>query len=508
MSSAYTYFAARGGEMGTLTGSYLSFRMLSNTVVALGFFLLAPNLPGGLHFSLTDGAALPLALFLVVPLLETPSFAFSWSRIARGRAAAGQTPFLVEAVVRTGLLVFVALHYTQQTVNISMVTYMGYAYVAGALASCLVSLPFLGEVSFGGIGRALREMFRFASPLMGAMFLTYVVSTLTPFLVAYYLGNAQLQIFAVANAFFILLMYLPNAITVPLFPDLASLHIRGEDREIRRRARKGMRYAVMVLAPVVLGVIVFRVNLLNILYSNVVASGGFISGSTALVFLALAALPQSIFRIMGTVLDAIGQQRRELYVSAVQLVLLVGLLFLLVPPVRFLPAWGVTGAALALLGASLGGLLMNSYWLHTYLKVRLSPRPYLTILGAAAVTFTLFSKAAADAFNDLLGALPGHFAGPGYSAISTRLYSFALPVQLFPVLILVLATGVAAYLGVMLAVGELTRQDVRILLGSIGLPRGFREAVARLPWREDWPDPDAPPAEGTPPGNGVPGGKA
>lgn len=490
LSSAYTYFAARGGDLKVLSGAYLAFRVASMSTVAVAFALLAPQF----GFPL-EAHGLPLYLFLAVPLLETPSFVYSWGHVARGDTARGQVPFLVEAAVRTSLLVVVALQFTQSTVNITMVTDMAAAYVAGAAASTLYCLGYLSTVRFRHLGHALRTMFTFSAPLMGAMFLTYTVGTITPFFVAYYLDNAQLQIFAVANAFFILLMFLPNAITVPLFPDLASLHIRGEDPELRRRTRKGLRFTVMLLAPVVLAVVVFRVNLLNILYSNVVATGGFVSGATALIFLAVAAVPQSIFRIMGTVLDAVGQQRRELYLSAVQLAVLVALLFLLVPARAGFPlSWGVTGAAVAILGAALAGLGMNAIWMHRYVGVHLDPKPYGLILGAAVLTFLLFSRSFTQIANLGLRALPQAVAERLYSRTFPELFLLYPPVQEVLVLLLVLATGVVVYASVLIATGELSRRDVLTLAASVGLPRPLAEDLSRLCWREGGEDaePDLP----------------
>ena len=496
LSSAYTYFAARGGDLKVLSGAYLAFRIASMSTVAVAFALLAPQF----GFPL-EAHGLPLYLFLAVPLLETPSFVYSWGHVARGDTARGQVPFLVEAVVRTSLLVVVALQYTQSTVNITMVTYMAAAYVAGASASTLYCLGYLSTIRLRHFGHALKTMFTFSAPLMGAMFLTYTVGTITPFFVAYYLNNAQLQIFAVANAFFILLMFLPNAITVPLFPDMASLHIRGEDAELRRRTRKGLRFTVMLLAPVVVAVVVFRVNLLNILYSNVVATGGFVSGATALIFLAVATLPQSLFRIMGTVLDAVGQQRRELYLSAVQLTVLVGLLFLFVPPRGGFPlSWGVTGAGVAILGASLAGLSMNALWMHRYVDVHLDPKPYAVILGGAALTFLLFSRTFSQLANLGLRALPQAGADHVYSRTLPELFLVYPPVQEVLVLLLVLAAGVVVYAAVLIATGELSRRDALTLAASVGLPRSLAEDISHLCWREGELDREPPASPAEPPG--------
>lgn len=47
--------------------------------------------------------------------------------------------------------------------------------------------------------------------------------------------------------------------------------------------------------------------------------------------------------------------------------------------------------------------------------------------------------------------------------------------------------GFVAYLAILIAIGELTRQDVRQIGSSVGLPARFYNGMARLCWRESTP---------------------
>jgi hypothetical protein len=112
------------------------------------------------------------------------------------------------------------------------------------------------------------------------------------------------------------------------------------------------------------------------------------------------------------------------------------------------------------------GLFVNAFYLHRYLKVHLPLRPYATMLGAAVASFAVFS-------NTVLG-----------------FFHVSLPVGRTPVLVGVIALGFLVYFGVLLVVGELTREDVSRILSPFGIPpRGIR-FLQRLCRRETWPDLD------------------
>ena len=502
VGTAYGFFVARGGNTKNLTGAYLAFRVLSLGGVAVVFGVLTPILAPLFGISPAPGVGwLPLDLFLFLPLLETPSVIYSSLRASRGNAAAGIWPFVVENTLRAAGLVVVAflwtfdpakagtqlnlvfVHPTVQLVtssNAGMILDIAIAYVVAA------SVPFVGilvhsryakhgglytGIQFRGAGNEIRSMLIFAAPLMGAMFLTYAVSSLPPFFVAAFLPSQAIQTFAVANAFLLLLMFLPNAITVPLFPDMASLFVRGEHRELRRRTRKSMRWTVLILAPAILAAIVFRKILLNDMYSSIVSTGSN-DASIALAILAASALPQALFRITGSVLDAVGQQKRELYLSTVQLMVLSGSLIAFLWRTSPLHGLGVTGAAIAVLLSTSAGFLSNAWFLHRYVQVHPSPRPYITIFVAAAATFLIFSRTAVGDFGSL-------FHDP----------SLAIPVSSTPVFVLTVLAGTVLYAVLLAAVGELTKEDVLELGGSLGLPKSVPRFLARFCWRESWPDP-------------------
>lgn len=476
IQSAYVYYMARGGDEARLSGTYIAFRLASMLALGVGFVAFGLlTMP-----SWFTGNLMAVTLFAFLPALEAPGVLFSVFHRSRGRAAYGQLPLLVETALRTALLIVVALQFSiagepgglPAAQGARLVTDMSFAYVTAAAASLLLAIPLLLRVRLDRIREALASMMRFAYPLMGAMFLTYLIAAVPPFFVeglSGALGFQDLQIFNSAYAFLILLMFLPSAVTLPLFPDIASLHVRGLDREIRGRTRRALRLTTMLLAPAVLTVVVFRVDLLRIVYTAAVVNAG---SDLALALLAATALPLALFRIMGTSLDAVGQQKRELYLSAVQLAVMVVVMALFIPSAgigaRLTGIRGVAGAALGVFLSAVAGFLVNGYYLHRYVRVRLPVRPYAAMLLAAAIAFSLFSTS---------------FLG---------LFHISLPVSHVAVLLPVVVAGFLLYFGVLALLGELTREDVRYLLKSVMVPGPIIAAVERICWRDSWPDPEEP----------------
>jgi O-antigen/teichoic acid export membrane protein len=457
IGSAYTFFIARGADKKSLTGAYLLFRL--GTFSAGSLIILAV----GIWQNWFPGYLWAFVLFMLVPILEIPEGIYSTLRVAEGRTALGQVPYLVEGTVRMGIIVFFALQFTVSSVTtasggvsshgMQLVADIAIAYFIGALASIFVSLPFFKYVSLGKAKAALRDMFVFALPLMGAMLLTYSVSMITPIIVWRLSSSSVLQVYSAVNAFLLLLIMVPSAICTPLFPDLARMHVKGETKELENRVRKSVRFTLMLLAPGILALATFRVDFLQLFYTYAYVP----LGAAAMVIIVFSAVPQTLFRITGTALDSAGYQKREFYVSSMQLAVLLVALFILVHQ------YEVVGAAIALLLSSIAALAMNVYFMHKYLPINLHIRSMVTVLLASALTFTLFSST---------------FLG---------FFQISLAVNHWNILIGVVIAGFALYGAMLALLGELTKADVMELSSSVGLP-SLGRLVSKLCWKDSQPE--------------------
>ncbi len=467
IGNALVFFVARGADKKPLVGTYILWHMTTFSILSGAIVFLA------YHFSwISQAYVYPLLLFVVlVPILHVIPFAYSAERTALGQAAWGLLPNLVESIVRLSLVAFFVWPYsplgTPLTDNptaysVTVVTKIAYAYVIGGFAGMLVATPVLRDVSFKNFLPTLRDMFTYAAPLMFAMVLTFSVTAVTPFMVEALAGLKVFQAYTSVNAFLILLMFLPNAVVLPLFPNLARLHAEGQMDHLHSRVTKAIRYTFVILAPGIVVTSVFRVDLLNLMYNSSLIS----LAANAMIVVSIATLPMALFLITGTTLDAVGLQRREFYASAVQLcVIFVGLIILV-------PRYQVVGGTLSVMLGSLAGLTMNAIYLHRHLPIQVPVRSILTVLLASVATFALFSNTVYSTLTEVTDEFLG-----------VRSPISHIPVQFWYVLIPIIALGVLVYGAILIAIGEITKEDVLELTQSAGLPDSLGHSLAKLCWK-------------------------
>ena len=111
-----------------------------------------------------------------------------------------------------------------------------------------------------------------------------------------------------------------------------------------------------------------------------------------------------------------------------------------------------------MLASSIAALALNTYFMERLIQVHIQPRSILGITLSAAGGFFVMSQ-----FNHFLP--------------HNRYFQLAVGVLL----------GFAAYFVILVLIGELTRQDVRQIGSSVGLPSWFYNPIARLCWREASP---------------------
>jgi O-antigen/teichoic acid export membrane protein len=448
IGSAFVFFVARGRDPRGSTGTYLILRSLMVGLAGLTIFALAPVSVLGATLAPTPQDLEIVGAFAAMPLLWSLSTVYNQLLVAQGNSLRAQVPSLVEACVRTPILVYVAI-YSPSIWSITI------AYAIGALASAVVSLPTTLRLASWFKSSEARLMFRYAWPLMGGLMLGFLATNSIPFLVAAKFNTQQLNIFLAANAFRILALSIPAAIIVPLFPYLSGKHKQAEYETVRSGTWQALRYTAIVIVPGVVALVVYRVNFLNILANASYAH----SAATPLAILAISSVPLALSQVIGTALNSIGQQRLELYLTSAQIVALFGTAFLLFPPITLYPGIsGVVAASVATLASALVALFLNTYFMHRLMAVRIRLRSIVSIVVSAAVSFFAVSQ-----------------------------FNSHLPVNRYYQLLLGVLIGYTAYLLILALIGELSRQDVRLIGGSIGIPRRLTDPFARLCWREDSP---------------------
>lgn len=453
VGSAFTYFVSRGESPRQGLTTYLGLRLLLVGVAGVALFALGPSL----GIALGDRLAI-FGVWLLFPVFWSISTVYMQTWVALGDSVRSQMPQLLEAIVRAGVLTYMALYVVSIQTPTETLWAMTLAYGIGVAASTLISVPTV--LAYRGRFRAGEgtRMLRWAWPLMGSLILLYISSNLIQFVVVAQLGPTAYNNFSAANGFRILALAIPTAVALPLFPYLVGLHKRGEVEAIRAGTWQALRYTAFLVVPGVVALVIYRVTVLNLFYSGLYAQ----TAADALAVLAVASIPAALSQVIGTALNSIGRQRLELYLTSVQ----VGVLFVTAPLLIAPPAWldaqsiaGITGAGVAVLLSSVAALALNTYFMARLMAVRIQVRPILTICGAAAVSFVALSR-----LNAIVHV--------------NRYYLFAAGVVL----------GFAAYVLVLILTGELTKADVDQMGDALGIPRVLTRPIARLCWKASRPD--------------------
>jgi len=449
LGTAYTYFLARGKPPTDNTSTYLLVRMMMVAAAGVILFGVAPLSIGGSRIAPNNTELLSLGVFLTLPLLWSFSTVYNSLFIGLGNSVKAQYPSLIEAIARLPAILVVAFFFP----NILGITA---AYAIGAAASAIYCLPEISRLFRRYRWSEAARMFRFSWPLMGSLMLSYLVTNMVPLVVAVFLGAFSLSVFLAANGWRILALSIPAAVATPLFPYLAGLHRQEEYERIRRGTWQALRYSAMLLVPGVVALVTYRSVFLNVFQSLQYVG----PGAIPLAILAVGAIPLALSQIMQTAINSIGRQRLELYITSTQVAVLFGAVFLLMPtwsPLHM--SNGLVAGSIAVLASSIAALALNTYFMETLIRVHIQPRSILGIVLSAAGGFFVMSQ-----FNRFLP--------------HNRYFQLAAGVIL----------GFVVYFLILILIGELTRQDVRQIANSVGLPTWMYSWVTRLCWRESSPD--------------------
>jgi O-antigen/teichoic acid export membrane protein len=449
IGAAYTYFLARGKPATDNTGTYLGLRTAMVVAASVTLFAIAPLSIFGHHIA-PAGELESLGIFLALPVLWSFSTVYSQMYVGLGNSLRAQFPSLVEAVVRLPVLIYVA--YDVRTLDGITI-----AYAVGASASAVYSLSAVSSRVRKVVWAEGRHLFRYAWPLMGGLMLNYLVTNMVPLIVSANLGATQFSIFLTANGWRILVLSLPAAVATPLFPYLAGLHRQERYELVRSGTWHALRYSAMVLVPGVVALVTYRYAFLSVFANRLYAN----PGAWPLAILVVAAIPLSLSQVILTSLDAIGRRRLELYITAAQVVALVAVIVLLMPPWGLLPrSLGIVSASIAVLVSGIVAIVLNTYFMERLIRVHIDPRSIVRITAAAAASFASLS---------LLN--------------RTRIFPVLSGVELLAAVFL----GFAVYFVTLAAIGELTKEDVRRIGASMSLPRAVYEPLTRLCWAHSAP---------------------
>ena len=444
VGAAYTYYVSRGQPAKELTGTYLTLRVVLVSLIGLAALPATFVLGGALHFSYSSPTYQSFGLFLVLPVLWSPWMVVSQLRIARGSSIQAQYPQFVEVGVRTVAIISVIF------LDPGLLGFT-YAFVIGAAASFAYCIPELWrEMSPPAQARAV-QLLRYSWPLMGSLMFQFLASNAPPFFVTGLLHQSSLfAVFSWDNGWRILLLSVPSAVVLPLFPYLASFHARGDYALVQRKTWEALRFTALIVLPASIAIVVYRVPIPNVIVDGQVAQ----LGAITIALLAISAIPLGLSQVIGTALNSIGYQRLELYIS----------------------------------GDDRRGYGCVDRGLVPVLSDPLGHRgrcPRRVVRGPGAEC--VLHGAASSRPDSGLAHRPDHGGGPRRVPHDVGVESVCQPKSLVDPVPLHPARLRRVLPSVLAGIGELTKADLLTITGAVGLPDRLGHMLGRLCWRAEPP---------------------
>ncbi len=326
-----------------------------------------------------------LAIFLASPLMVdfNQEGLFPWLVLA---LAAGSVGGMVSSGVYggggVGALQVAEFISTVVRVAVQVIAvYIGFGvaglaggFVAGVLAALAINLHFL-RFRLGRFG--LRHLASMA-PYAGWGFLSAAVGVAGSYadtiLVGYYLGSADVGYYRAPLQLASLALFAATPLATSLFPQVSRWREEGAMDAAAGALSRALTYALLVAVPFACGGLLLGERVLYFLYGS-----PFSVAAPAFALMLVAALPLVVATLDGMVLGALNQPRAGFVVNTISVAALVCL------EAALIPAFGITGAAGALLIAYGARAVLTRAVLNRFLIVPLERGAILHVLLATAV---------------------------------------------------------------------------------------------------------------------------
>ncbi len=237
------------------------------------------------------------------------------------------------------------------------------------------------EVSAPEKKRLSRDFWSFALPRAGSGVLERGLDWIDVLLVIALLGPVAGGIYGVATRIVQAGGMLESAVRIVLGPRISGAAAREEHDESRMLYQRATQLLILASWPFYLAIMVFAGDVLSLFGEE------FRAGAPALIVLALARALRNTVGALQTVLLMAGRSTWQLLNKLVQLVVMVGLIFVMVP------LWGITGAAIAVALSVVVDTVMAAFQVHARLGYSADARevlqaaalPLVVVLGGSVI---------------------------------------------------------------------------------------------------------------------------
>jgi len=266
---------SEGKDLGTCIGTYASIKIILTLFMILLVF--ASILIFNINFDdSTSSIVIVILLFYYVfkSLSKIPITTFQ----ATKEIAKSQLASIFENSVKIPVMILIAFF----TFSIGL---LAVSYVSGAFAVFLIGMWLLRKYP---IKRPSLELCKsyclFAIPIFLVSMMSDISVNIDKIMIGYFWTSVEVGYYFTVQQISSLVLVLPAAISILLFPTFSELHTMNHLEKIRDILHLSVRYISMVAIPFVVMIVAFSVPFIRILLSS-----AFLPATTVLVMLSIVA---------------------------------------------------------------------------------------------------------------------------------------------------------------------------------------------------------------------------
>ena len=245
----------------------------------------------------------------------------------------------------------------------------------------LFSLP-LGRISgLKQTAKRWKELLQFGLPLYLNNVLSVIMDRANVLLMGALLTLEGVAFYEIAGKIPDGLLRIFLSFIVVYFPNLAMLHAKGEQADMRLVVQHSLTFSSLTISLVTLGVFLFRETIIVLFFS-----ASYLPASMALFLLTVSFLLRALENLMGYAVVSAGFASVPVKVNAVSSLLLVGSSLLLIP------AFGVNGAIASLLIVNVTSLgIFYCYLLRAGIRVDIAGalKPFVVAVAICGLHYVL-----------------------------------------------------------------------------------------------------------------------
>jgi O-antigen/teichoic acid export membrane protein len=315
--------------------------------------------------------------------------------------------------------------------------YLGYSagglaagFVAGIIAGLLINIRYfsMNLVKFGC--RHIRSLLTFS----GWAFVTGLTGAMMGYadtiLVGYFLSNSDVGLYRTAFQLATMALFTMLALRTALYPKIASWMKDGNTVSVETALSRAITYSLALAVPAACGAWVLGSQLLYYLYGAPFAAAG-----PALTILFMVEIITVFLSLETMCISALDMPKQVFRVTAT------GAIATILFDIVLIPAFGITGAAMALLlGTGIFAIAAHSV-LKKRIRVGIEGKPVLSILFSSIIM-----------------------------AICVLIYQYILPITNVFLIAGAVFTGMVAYFLLLMRLDKGIRDEVREMVTGVGFP--------------------------------------